>query len=108
LPGDFIDQVKRADVFFVCCPFVAQAYGIVWKSVDKKTKETVALKKIFDAFQNDTDAQRTFREIMFLQVRTASALSPPPIQSKHRPGGGRILSQLIESNVYSLFVGAGA
>jgi hypothetical protein len=33
------------------------AYGIVWKSFDKKTKETVALKKIFDAFQNATDAQ---------------------------------------------------
>lgn len=44
-----------------------KAYGIVWKSVDKKTKEIVALKKIFDAFQNATDAQRTFREIMFLQ-----------------------------------------
>ena len=43
------------------------AYGIVWKAADKKTKETVALKKIFDAFQNATDAQRTFREIMFLQ-----------------------------------------
>jgi mitogen-activated protein kinase 15 len=43
------------------------AYGIVWKAVDKKTRETVALKKIFDAFQNATDAQRTFREIMFLQ-----------------------------------------
>jgi len=43
------------------------AYGIVWKAVDKKTGETVALKKIFDAFQNATDAQRTFREIMFLQ-----------------------------------------
>ena len=28
----------------------------------------VALKKVFDAFQNATDAQRTFREIMFLQV----------------------------------------
>jgi mitogen-activated protein kinase 15 len=27
----------------------------------------VALKKIFDAFQNATDAQRTYREIMFLQ-----------------------------------------
>ena len=25
------------------------------------------MKKIFDAFQNATDAQRTFREIMFLQ-----------------------------------------
>mmetsp|Transcript_11421 Transcript_11421/g.18304 ORF Transcript_11421/g.18304 Transcript_11421/m.18304 type:complete len:378 (-) Transcript_11421:401-1534(-) len=43
------------------------AYGIVWKSRDKKTRRTVALKKIFDAFQNSTDAQRTFREIMFLQ-----------------------------------------
>ncbi|KAL0277475.1 UNVERIFIED_CONTAM: hypothetical protein PYX00_004741 [Menopon gallinae] len=44
------------------------AYGIVWKAFDKKTKETVAVKKIFDAFRNQTDAQRTFREIMFLQA----------------------------------------
>jgi len=43
------------------------AYGIVWRAEDKKTKETVALKKIFDAFQNQTDAQRTYREIIFLQ-----------------------------------------
>jgi mitogen-activated protein kinase 15 len=26
------------------------AYGIVWKAIDKKTREVVALKKIFDAF----------------------------------------------------------
>lgn len=71
-----------------------QAYGVVWKAVDKKNGNLVALKKIFDAFQNATDAQvhspaggsipcsftalatsdvgfsylqRTFREIMFLQ-----------------------------------------
>eukprot|EP00792_Barthelona_sp_PAP020_P005185 TRINITY_DN2543_c1_g2_i1.p1 TRINITY_DN2543_c1_g2~~TRINITY_DN2543_c1_g2_i1.p1 ORF type:complete len:373 (+),score=45.51 TRINITY_DN2543_c1_g2_i1:38-1156(+) len=43
------------------------AYGIVWKAIDKRSGRHVALKKIFDAFQNDTDAQRTFREIMFLQ-----------------------------------------
>ncbi|XP_077207350.1 mitogen-activated protein kinase 15 isoform X2 [Paroedura picta] len=43
------------------------AYGIVWKAVDRKTGEIVAVKKIFDAFRNRTDAQRTFREIMFLQ-----------------------------------------
>lgn len=43
------------------------AYGIVWKCLDKRSGETVALKKIFDAFQNSTDAQRTYREIMFLQ-----------------------------------------
>lgn len=43
------------------------AYGIVWKAVDRQTGEIVAVKKIFDAFRNRTDAQRTFREIMFLQ-----------------------------------------
>lgn len=43
------------------------AYGVVWKAVDKKTKEVVALKKVFDAFHNATDAQRTYREVMFLQ-----------------------------------------
>ena len=43
------------------------AYGIVWKAVDKKLKQVVALKKVFDAFHNATDAQRTFREVQFLQ-----------------------------------------
>ncbi|BAM39209.1 protein kinase [Theileria orientalis strain Shintoku] len=43
------------------------AYGIVWKALKKDTNEVVALKKIFDAFRNSTDAQRTYREIMFLQ-----------------------------------------
>ena len=43
------------------------AYGIVWKAIDRKYKQVVALKKVFDAFHNATDAQRTFREVMFLQ-----------------------------------------
>lgn len=34
-----------------------QAYGVVWKAIDKKNQNLVALKKIFDAFQNATDAQ---------------------------------------------------
>uniref|UniRef100_A0A1B0D826 Protein kinase domain-containing protein n=2 Tax=Phlebotomus papatasi TaxID=29031 RepID=A0A1B0D826_PHLPP len=37
-------------------------------AVDKTTTKTVAVKKIFDAFRNVTDAQRTFREIMFLRA----------------------------------------
>jgi mitogen-activated protein kinase 15 len=69
----------------------SQAYGVVWKARDRHTNTIVALKKIFDAFQNATDAQvpvpttaagigtwprltpcaccavqRTFREVMFL------------------------------------------
>lgn len=36
--------------------------------MDKTTTKTVAVKKIFDAFRNVTDAQRTFREIMFLRA----------------------------------------
>ena len=37
------------------------AYGVVWKAIDKETKQTIALKKVFEAFQHDTDAQRTYR-----------------------------------------------
>lgn len=43
------------------------SYGVVWKARARKTNEVVALKKVFAAFQNATDAQRTFREVMFLQ-----------------------------------------
>ncbi|KAM3841403.1 mitogen-activated protein kinase 15 isoform 2-T3 [Vipera latastei] len=43
------------------------AYGIVWKATERRTGASVAVKKIFDAFRNRTDAQRTFREIAFLQ-----------------------------------------
>ena len=32
------------------------AYGIVWKAVERKTTQVVAVKKVFDAFHNDTDA----------------------------------------------------
>uniref|UniRef100_A0A4W5L520 Mitogen-activated protein kinase 15 n=1 Tax=Hucho hucho TaxID=62062 RepID=A0A4W5L520_9TELE len=53
--------------FISLYPLCVQAYGIVWKAVDRQTGEVVAVKKIFDAFRNRTDAQRTFREVMFLQ-----------------------------------------
>jgi mitogen-activated protein kinase 15 len=43
------------------------AYGIVWKARNKKTNQMVALKKVYDAFQNSTDAQRTYREVMYLE-----------------------------------------
>mmetsp|Transcript_27982 Transcript_27982/g.67636 ORF Transcript_27982/g.67636 Transcript_27982/m.67636 type:complete len:446 (+) Transcript_27982:48-1385(+) len=44
------------------------AYGIVWKCVDRETKQIVAVKKIFDAFETSADAQRTYREIVLLEA----------------------------------------
>ncbi|KIZ02147.1 hypothetical protein MNEG_5808 [Monoraphidium neglectum] len=53
--------------YTICQRLGKGAYGVVWRAIEKKSQQVVALKKIFDAFQNATDAQRTFREIMFLQ-----------------------------------------
>jgi mitogen-activated protein kinase 15 len=38
-------------------------YGTVWKAVDKRNRERIAVKKIRNAFANKIDAMRTFREI---------------------------------------------
>lgn len=43
------------------------AYGIVWKVKRKTSNENFALKKVFDAFRNQVDAQRTYREVCFLK-----------------------------------------
>ena len=42
------------------------AYGVVWKATDRRSRETVALKKCYGAFDNPTDAQRTYREVVYL------------------------------------------
>lgn len=55
------------------------AYGHVWKVIEKATGKEKALKKIFDAFQNDIDAQRTYRQISILHE-----LSHPNIVKLHR------------------------
>jgi mitogen-activated protein kinase 15 len=43
------------------------AYGVVWRIIEKKTRKDFAVKKCFDSFRNVTDAQRTYREISYLQ-----------------------------------------
>lgn len=50
-------QLKMSNNNEVVFVSVWQAYGIVWKAVDRQTGEIVAVKKIFDAFRNKTDAQ---------------------------------------------------
>eukprot|EP00968_Pinguiococcus_pyrenoidosus_P002377 scaffold131_cov381-Pinguiococcus_pyrenoidosus.AAC.11 len=61
--------------FEICQRLGRGAYGVVWKAKEKRTQTVVALKKCFDAFRNATDAQRTFREIMYLQA-LSGALPP--------------------------------
>jgi hypothetical protein len=46
--------------------FWFQAYGIVWRAYSRDTGQVVALKKIFGAFQNKVDSQRTYREVFLL------------------------------------------
>jgi hypothetical protein len=42
------------------------AYGHVWRVGHRESGQEYALKKVFDAFQNDVDAQRTYREVSVL------------------------------------------
>jgi len=42
-------------------------FGVVWKAIYRKYKQVVVIKKIYDAFQNTTDAKRTFREVLYHQ-----------------------------------------
>lgn len=61
--------------------------------VDRRSRRPYALKKNFDAFQNSTDAQRTYREIMFLQ----QFRHPHIVELKE------VLSSLNERDIYILF-----
>ena len=69
------------------------AYGIVWKVTDRRNRKAYALKKNFDAFQNSTDAQRTYREIMFLKK-----LKHPNIVEIRR-----VIRSYSEKDIYILF-----
>jgi mitogen-activated protein kinase 15 len=42
------------------------AYGHVWKVRCRESRGVFAIKKVFLAFQDDTDAQRVYREIALL------------------------------------------
>ena len=43
------------------------AYGHVWKVESKVNQKRYALKKVFGAFRNSVDAQRTYRQVQILK-----------------------------------------
>ncbi|CAD8104320.1 unnamed protein product [Paramecium primaurelia] len=58
------DHIKKE---FLIEKYIGEgSYGIVWRIKDPKTQKKYALKKIFGAFRNCTDAKRTVREVSFL------------------------------------------
>jgi mitogen-activated protein kinase 15 len=80
------------------------AYGVVWKAMDKVTHQVVALKKIFGAFRNATDSQRTFREIMFLKQMQGHA-HIVELQAVYRASNNLdiyVVFELLESDVHSV------
>ena len=44
------------------------AYGVVWKVRNKKTRKHEAFKKLYHCWRNQSDSQRTYREIMYLHA----------------------------------------
>jgi mitogen-activated protein kinase 15 len=79
------------------------AYGHVWRAIDRQTKQSFALKKIFDAFQNSTDAQRTYRELTLL-----GQLDHPHIVKLHKAIRAKnnrdlyLVFELVEADLHSL------
>ncbi len=42
-------------------------YSVVWQAMPKQSKRLVAVKRIFNAFSNRTDGQRSYREVSILR-----------------------------------------
>ena len=77
------------------------SYGEVYKAVDKKTNKTVAIKKIIDAFQNITDAKRTYRELAYLlQLNHPCIIALHRVLTINKSVG---LKSHTHSNVYAVF-----
>ena len=58
----------------------------MWKAIEKKTRETVALKKIFDAFQNATDAQARGTHPVWLPAAAPCRDAGPRQHAAHEAG----------------------
>ncbi|CBH15863.1 mitogen-activated protein kinase 1, putative [Trypanosoma equiperdum] len=60
----------------ILCHIGSGAYGVVWCALDRVTKMKVAIKKVYDAFGNRQDAQRTYREVMLLSTLQLDNIVP--------------------------------
>ena len=52
----------------LCHRLGRSACGVVWKAIEKRTRQVIVLKKCFNVLGRSDDAQRVYREIMYLQA----------------------------------------
>lgn len=79
-------------------------YGIVWRAKHTETGQLLAVKKIYNAFQSEIDAQRTYREINYLErLALSPSLSNPNISSPH-PNIIRLMDVLPSENELDIYL----
>ena len=80
------------------------AYGVVWKAIEKKNREVVAIKKIYDAFSNKIDAKRTFREIFYLNelINHPNIMKIVRVRKSTNGRDMYIIAEFIESDLHAV------
>lgn len=69
-------------------PIGRGSYGVVCSSINRETKENVAIKKVINVFGNCIDALRTLRELMILRViRHENVISLKDVMLPSNPSG---------------------
>jgi mitogen-activated protein kinase 15 len=75
----------------------------VWKAIDKKNREVVAIKKIFDAYANPIDAKRTFREIYFLnELKHPNIMRVMRVRKAKNDKDIYIICEFIENDLHAV------
>ena len=79
------------------------AYGHVWEVKDKDTGQSFALKKVFDAFRNSIDAQRTYREVEVLhRLRHENIVKLYRVMKSKNKKDLYLVFELMEADLHSV------
>ena len=76
----------------------------MWKAIEKKSREVFAIKKIFDAYANQIDAKRTWREVYLLN----ELIGHQNIMKVHRMRKAKnnrdlyIIAEFVENDLHSV------
>ena len=79
------------------------AYGHVWEVKEKCSGKTFALKKVFDAFRNSIDAQRTYREVEILhRLKNDNIIKLFKVMKSNNKKDLYLLFEFMEADLHSV------